>query len=188
MIEGPDFVWLHLPHCRGGVTDAALRTRWGADTRFLFDRVSPANASCHDTIADRQRRDPGFALAGRKLVCNIARLPVWTAERRRWSATVGHLSPVALDHLPPPDAILRRYDTPSVDAWVRAEHLAGDLDAVFGVDPAAADGARAPAPAADAPFTADELEMLYAANPRWSELELRLYGALALPAAYQKVA
>jgi hypothetical protein len=187
VIEGPDFVWLHLPHCGGAATDAVLRSRWGADTRFLFDCVSPANPACHDTVADRQRRDPGFALAGRKIVCNIARLPTWTAARRRWSVSVGQLSPSALDHLPTPDAVLRRYTTPAVEAWLRVEHQARDLDAVFGAD-TTPDDARPRAPEADPPFTTGEIEALYAANPRWSELEHRLYGSLALPAAYQKVA
>jgi hypothetical protein len=183
VIEGPDFVWLHMPRCAGAAADRRLRARWGADTRYLFDRIDQGCPARHDTLADRHVRDPGFALAGRRIVCNIRRLPSWVLANRIAAAPAGVPGR--------PDDVLRRYATPRVDAWIRVEHLSRDLARVFDLpesDPAIARFETAPASAAAALFTAEELQALYAANPRWAGLEASLYGSLLEAGDVQKVA
>jgi hypothetical protein len=196
VIEGPDFVWLHLPRCFGAATDRVLRAHWGADTRFLFDRTDAAYAARHDTLGERHARDPGFMLAGRRVICNIRRLPAWVLASGAKNPS-GAFDPAASGVALRPDDVLRRYAAPRVDSWIRVEHLSRDIARVFGIA-----GPDAPSPrghttaktsaaatsTAALRFTADELATLYAANPRWAELELRLYGALVEAAPVQKVA
>lgn len=207
MIEGPDFVWLHFPQCAGSATERCLRRLWGADTRWLFDRIDHADALRYDTIAERQARDAAFVLAGRRVVSNFRRLPYWLLSRVHAEA---HRAPHRIPSrellargefitrhgaVRRPDDVLRALDTPRVSEWVRAEYLAHDLARVFSL---AEDEVAEHLPAANTQqptyvrdlrfwFTPNELAALYRANPRWADLEASLYGDV-LDGALQLVA
>ncbi len=178
MIEAPDFIWQRFPHAAGTATERFLRSLWGADTRYLFDTAA--------TVGERRARDPGFRPAGRRIVCNIRRLPAWAVRRQQGGRTIAPGEG---------DDMLRSYSSACVHRWVRAEHLAHDLAHAFGFeeDPVQRSLAALALPAAVetsariAP-SHDEMDDLYRANPRWADLERRLYGALATELPVRKVA
>jgi hypothetical protein len=90
------------------------------------------------------------------------------------------------------DEYIAHYDVARIERWVRTEHLAQDFLTHFGaiLGPTIAGAAiRKVRRIVNGTqlnyirdlgfyFTPDELADLYAANPRWAELERRLYGDL----------
>jgi hypothetical protein len=195
VIEGPDFVWLHFPHCASSATERCLRRLWGADTRWLFDPVNHADTIRYDTIAERQARDPNFVLAGRRVVSNFRRLPDWLLSHVHDEAQhAPHHTPTRemlargefitrQGAVRRPDDMLRDLQPARVSAWIRAEHLEQDLARVFNVREAdVAIGLPASEPQSAHIrdprfwFTPNEFANLYRANPRWAELEASLYG------------
>ena len=99
MIYSDDFVWLHFPKCAGTKIESLFRTYYASDKRIFQDvvdaRINPS-ISWHDSIADRERRDPHFILGNRVVICSFRRLPAWLESRYSFEV---QRSP-ELDHRP----------------------------------------------------------------------------------------
>ena len=189
MIEGPDFIWMHFPKCAGSATEAALRQLFSGKLGYRFDRPHPL---WHENIAQREERDPGFTVGGRRIICNFRRLPSWIISRVRYGQSLARSLPTV-----PRDMILsgkffeddgtlntaERYVahySPGVGMWIRAESLVDDFEAAFGVRTAIGRVNETPAEIADVRFdlSVDDVSHLYHACPTWAALERRLYGHL----------
>lgn len=198
MIQGPDFVWLHLPKCAGTALEAALKEIWQDSPGYRFDVQDPHNVIWHDDIVRRRRRDPEFDLGGRRIIANFRRLPSWLLSRVHYEAQRPPHHIVTREMLLRGDLFeqsgaLNRadryalyYNRPPVDCWIRTENLAEDAAKAFGLDPEVLQaklkrknvGALNYIKSLDFWFTKRELADLYAATPHWAELELRIYGSL----------
>jgi hypothetical protein len=198
MIQGPGFIWLHLPKCAGTSLEAALREIWANNPAYRFDVRDPQNVIWHENVARRRKRDPSFELAGRRIIANFRRLPHWLLSRVHYEAQRPPHHVVTREMLLRGDVFeqsgaLNRadqyalnYNMPPVDCWIRTENLVEDAAKAFGLDPAilAAKlqrknvGALNYINSLDFWFTKQELAGLYAAAPHWAELELRIYGSL----------
>lgn len=201
MIVGDKFVWLHFPKCAGHAVDQALKSvlRGRSDVAFdVADRIG-----WHDSLEERQRRDPGLLVADRTVICGFRRLPYWMLSRVHYeasrppylSATRAMLCRGEFFHqngqIGKADDYALHYDA-RVERWIRTEHLAEDFERHFS-DILGSHLARAALRkvarvvngtrlnyirALDYHFTPDELAGLYAANPSWAARERQLYGGL----------
>lgn len=202
MIIGDRWIWLHVPKCAGTATEKILHQAFGADGAVRFDPVGPGlPVIWHEGLGDRAARDADFTPGGRAVYANIRRLPLWLLSRVHFEvqrygrpAVVprevlcsGRFRPVPLG-VPKPlrraDEELARY-VPGVTRWLRTEHLAEDIAAVFKVDvPPRQSAARVNVTTLDYIkdpafwFTDAELAGLYAANPVWAGIERQVYGGL----------
>jgi hypothetical protein len=167
----------------------------------------------HQTLAKRAAEDPGFSPGGRRVIGNIRRLPAWILSRvhfeiarsgpeagvTRKQLVLGKYrtgAPTAAQEKAPnsrlssADQALRGYLAEVTD-WVRTEELAEDLQRVFGWTAAPPRPPEAKANKNRIPYVRDpafwfsrrDLARMYAANPLWAALELRLYGDLLTVAA-----
>jgi hypothetical protein len=151
MIWNQDFVWIHFPKCAGTRTASLFR-------RYIHDRPDihqdiedialDPRASWHDSLAQRERRDPSFVTGTRQVICPIRRLPGWLESRYNFEVARNP----QLDHRPErlltgrflhasgseghADAVLRRYLPPALLAagrvvFLRTEFFADDFRRVF---------------------------------------------------------
>lgn len=84
MIYNDDFVWLHFPKCAGSKIESLFRTYLSGVPGLVQDVVDPQRDAVrvwHDSVADREARDPAFALGNRTVICSIRRLPAWLVSR-----------------------------------------------------------------------------------------------------------
>jgi|SRR5215216_5383597 len=84
MIYSDEFVWLHFPKCAGAKVEKLFRTYYSFDKRIFQDAIYPIadpQATWHDSILDRETRDPRFTLGNRIIICSFRRLPGWLASR-----------------------------------------------------------------------------------------------------------
>lgn len=200
MIIGPDFVWLHVPKCGGTSIERSLRNAFRNrrdvhfDRKHLSEKDARGRVIWHHTIKLRHEHDPAFDPSGKKIVAAIRRLPNWLLSRVHYEANrSAGMAPTReqfvlgefLEHsgvANSPEKMIRRFNRPPVDDWLRVEHLTDDMIRVFGIDPA--DMVRANESKIDYIkdlsfwFTKDELRALYKANPTWAEIEEKAYGGL----------
>ncbi len=84
MIYNEEFVWLHFPKCAGTKVEQLfsryLCKQGGVTLDSTNINVDPL-VTWHDSIAEREDRDPGFKLGDRTVVCSIRRLPSWLISR-----------------------------------------------------------------------------------------------------------
>jgi hypothetical protein len=152
MIYSGDFVWLHFPKCAGTKIENLFRTYYSSDKRIHQDIVKPRIdplATWHDSIASREKRDPGFILGNRTVICSFRRLPPWLESRYSYEV---RRSP-QLDHRPElllegkfleqggrqnhADFYARKYVPESILGsnqlkFIRTEHFEVDFKSVFG--------------------------------------------------------
>jgi hypothetical protein len=84
MIYSDDFVWLHFPKCAGTKIENLFKTYYSSDKRIFQDVVDPRIdplATWHDSISDREQRDPHFVLGDKMVICSFRRLPNWLESR-----------------------------------------------------------------------------------------------------------
>jgi hypothetical protein len=84
MIFSDDFVWLHFPKCAGTKIEHLFRTYYSDDKNFFQDIVDPQidpRITWHDSISDREKRDPKFFLGNRVVICSFRKLPTWLESR-----------------------------------------------------------------------------------------------------------
>lgn len=198
MIVGPGFIWLHFPKCAGTETEAILRRLFGQDPALAFDAVAPGRINWHHAIPERQRAVPGFAVAGRAVICNIRRLPAWLLSRVHSGLVRAPEHGVTREmllrgcfprhdgHILSADDLMRRYTAHPVTHWIRTEHFAADFRTAFAPYlPLPAEIAMPGANRAAIPyirdirfhFTEAEIAGLYRANPVWATMEARIYGS-----------
>jgi len=80
MIWNDEFVWLHVPKCGGSLIETIFKTRYSGRPSIHQDLVDidvDRKFSWHDSIDDRERRDPTFRAGQRTVVVSIRRLPSW---------------------------------------------------------------------------------------------------------------
>ena len=84
MIYSDDFVWLHFPKCAGTKIENLFRTYYSSDKGIFQDTVDPKIdplATWHDTISNREKRNPDFTLGKRIIICSFRRLLTWLESR-----------------------------------------------------------------------------------------------------------
>lgn len=84
MIYSDDFVWVHFPKCAGTKIENLFRAYYSADKGIIQDIVDPKKdptATWHDSISQREKRDPNFILGNRIIICSFRRLPAWLESR-----------------------------------------------------------------------------------------------------------
>jgi hypothetical protein len=203
LITGPTFVWLHFPKTAGHTVDLALRVAARRMRGFVFDRRGDYHPGWHDVVAERSERDPRFDPTGKVVVSAFRRLPYWLLSRIHYEAAKPPFRVATREMVvrgeffesdggvSSADGYARRY-AGDVQRWIRVEHLRSDFERCFAdllparsLDLALAnlDQVRNSSPIGYLPrtefyFTPKELAELYCANPIWSALEKRLYGAL----------
>jgi hypothetical protein len=187
------FAWAHLPKTGGDATGRMLCAIPGL-VRFADP---PDSNDKHMPFFGRERE-----LAGRLLVMNIRRLPMWALSGAHHRANHGEYP----DHLPQPlqaadqmtastdaDDLLRwmtDHGRFRVDRWLRAESLADDLLAFLGelgiegpevrsavlavgrVNEGSYDHQQA------GRFTGEQVRRLYELNPTWAGIERDVYGSV----------
>ncbi len=151
MIYSDDFVWLHFPKCAGSKIENLFRKYYSSDKRIFQDVVDPKldpMATWHDSISDRENRDPNFILGNRIVICSFRRLPAWLESRYsfefRRSPQVNHRPDLLLegrfleyggypnhaDYYPRkylPETVLRSNKI----RFIRTEHFESDFKWVF---------------------------------------------------------
>jgi len=200
MIISPGFVWLHFPKCAGTFTEKLLRKVALHDGTILFDPINPAKVIWHQNVQQRERVT-GLSLSGRDVICNFRRLPHWMISRIQFeNQRSGHV--VLKDRYTlgffldqegiekHADMILERYTEKKVDHWIRVEYLSEDFFKIFSkyfavdyevvesfvktkINTSGWDGDLSKW------FGPEDLEMLYESCPKWTALEMELYGDLA---------
>ena len=99
MIYSDTFVWLHFPKCAGTKVERLFAQYYSDDERITQDVLEvagPPPVPWHDSVAQREARDPKFKLGNRMVICSFRRLPAWLESRYSYE---NHRSP-QLDHSP----------------------------------------------------------------------------------------
>lgn len=200
MIIAPDWIWLHFPKCAGTSTEKTLKTIFKNDREIRFDPQDMNNVIWHHTLEKRQDYDPEFDVSGRRVICNIRRLPHWILSRVHFEVQrIGMAGRVNRQQLVQGQFAQRRpHGKPTIHVaesvalqfskgvthWVRIEHFAEDLAASLNLSVAQVNAALVRENTGqlsyirnlDFWFTQTEIDRMYDANPTWADLERRLYG------------
>src|SRR5687768_15970151 len=89
MIYTKEFVWLHFPKCAGTKVEQLFKKYFYKREGLFQDAIGLANdpsIAWHDSIADREARDPGFSLGTRTVICSFRKLPFWLESRYNFEA------------------------------------------------------------------------------------------------------
>lgn len=89
MIYSDTFVWLHFPKCAGSKVEKIFKKYYADNHEISQDLVGvdwlglkwDFSGSWHDSVQQREARDPKFLLANRVLICPIRRLASWLESR-----------------------------------------------------------------------------------------------------------
>ncbi len=199
MIIGPDFIWLHFPKCAGTRTEQVIRKHFGTDPTLRFDEINPEHVVWHQSVREREEAT-GENLGGRRVVCNIRRLPHWILSRVGYEEMRSDIyTPREMfvrgsfinrwKKVENADAFLSDFTVVPVDAWIRVDFIASDFAAAFspvldltGINLRREFAKRSNETkffADSTPWlTSEELAILYDSCPVWTALEKRLYGEL----------
>lgn len=89
MIYSDRFVWLHFPKCAGNTVETIFRDYLSGAEGITQDTIGiegNPEAIWHDSIAQREERDPGFSLGDRVVICSFRRLLPWLESRYSFEA------------------------------------------------------------------------------------------------------
>ena len=84
MIYSDEFVWLHFPKCAGTKIEKLFMRYYSNDERIYQDKLDRKNdtqATWHDSVALREKRDPNFLLKNRVVICSFRMLLPWLESR-----------------------------------------------------------------------------------------------------------
>jgi len=84
MIYSDAFVWLHFPKCAGTKIERLFEKYFSGDNGIVQDLIGVQNdpsVAWHDSVAQRESRDPRFLLGSRTVICSFRRLPSWLESR-----------------------------------------------------------------------------------------------------------
>jgi hypothetical protein len=84
MIYSKDFVWLHFPKCAGTKIEKIFEKYFSKNTLIHQDPVGiqkDPSIAWHDSISQREKRDPNFSLGRRDIICSFRKLPAWLESR-----------------------------------------------------------------------------------------------------------
>jgi hypothetical protein len=192
MVITEHFAWAHMGKTGGDATAAMFAAVPG----LVEWASSPQSNAKHDPFALHEA-----AIAGRLRVMNIRRLPSWILSVAQHRAAHGAWPDYEPQPMPSVDemaatidadgALRRVSDGPRfpIQWWLRQEFLADDVAALlehFGQLTESARDAIASVPHVGenydhdlaATFSAEQVQRMYAMNPRWAEVESRVYGGL----------
>jgi hypothetical protein len=195
MVIGERFAWGHLPKT-GGEATRAMFSHVPELVRFSDP---PGTLEQHKTFVERRDQ-----VEGKVLALNIRRLPAWILSREqhrsRWGVHPENRpmpmpSPAEMASSTVPDERLGGFMSGGleVDRWLRTEHIVDDfltfVAEFMDMPDELSDRIRAIGRinfnvytrSLDNWFTLEQVEELYSCNPRWREVEERVYGDLALP-------
>jgi hypothetical protein len=193
VVIGEGFAWAHLPKAGGSATTELFR---------LFPELIVFQDVDHNNDKHTLFRERTEQIAGKVLGMNLRRLPFWVLSRAQHVARRGiHPdyepipmdSPRTLSESSFPDTRIALFTDNGrfrIDRWIRMETLGDDFLAFISeftdVSPEREEGVRGLAPVNALEydhdignwFTAEQIRTMYRCNPRWAELEERLYGGL----------
>ena len=195
MVIGERFAWGHLPKT-GGEATRAMFSHVPELVRFSDP---PNTLDQHKTFAERRDQ-----VEGKVLSLNIRRLPAWILSREqhrsRWGVHPENRpmpmpSPDEMASSTVPDERLGAFMAGGleIDRWLRTEHIVDDFLAFVAEFTDMSDelsnrirgigriNFNVYTRSLDEWFTPEQIEKLYAHNPRWREVEESVYGSLALP-------
>ena len=89
MIYNNQFIWLHLSRCAGSKTEILFSEYFSdVENLHLDSTVSKidTDAFWHDSVLERELRDPLFQLGTREIICNFRRLKPWLISRYNFMA------------------------------------------------------------------------------------------------------
>lgn len=89
MIYSQKFVWLHFPKCAGSKIEQLFKTYFSRQEDIfqdVIDTEKDSSFSWHDSVADREARDPAFRLEDRMVICPFRKLPFWLESRYNFEA------------------------------------------------------------------------------------------------------
>lgn len=84
MIYSDEFVWLHFPKCAGTKVEHLFEKYYSANKEVHQDPVGitkDPGIAWHDSIEEREQRNPNFKLGSRTIICPIRHLPGWLESR-----------------------------------------------------------------------------------------------------------
>lgn len=84
MIYSNEFVWIHFPKAAGSKVETLFRKYFASNPSVHQDQVGRRlnpSISWHDSISDREKRDPSFNLGNRRLIVCTRRLSSWLKSR-----------------------------------------------------------------------------------------------------------
>jgi hypothetical protein len=195
MVVSRRFVWAHLPKTGGDATAAMLQK-----VPRLIVLADPANDNAKHLPLDERRG----SIAGKLLVANMRRLSTWAMSMARHRERFGsypHYAPQGVEARASVAAesaaddllelIVGAYE---IDVWLRQEQLEHDvvhfLRRIAGLTAEEEAAVRSVGrvnenrgrpqlrtPAPERYFTPEQLDAVYANNPRWAAIERRVYGA-----------
>jgi hypothetical protein len=152
MICSPHFIWLHFPKTAGTKIEFLFQRYFSHIEEITQDPVGlqfDPTIAWHDSLIQRSRRDPGFAIGKRTIICSFRKLPAWLMSRYNFEIQRNPQLPVnpqillegkfmtgrgAIKHA---DFVLNKYlpheilETREV-LFIRAEHFKEDFQHVFG--------------------------------------------------------
>lgn len=152
MIVSDDFIWLHFPKCAGTRIESIFRKYYSNDKRIHQDPVGlgvDPTIAWHDSIRKRMKKDAGFSVAGRMIICSFRRLPSWLISRYNFevqrSPQLNH-DPCSLfegrfleqnGKIQHADAMIDRYLTELIEEgqmikYLRVEYIREDFLSIFG--------------------------------------------------------
>jgi hypothetical protein len=193
MVVSHKFVWAHLPKTGGDATAAMLQRV----PRLIVLADPPLDNAKHLPLDERRG-----SIAGKLLVANMRRLPSWAMSLARHRERFGRYpdyapqGPAARDGVagePAADDLLElivgHYE---IDVWLRQERLEDDLVRFLREAEGLTDGEEAAIRSVgrvnenrrrrelrritpERYFTPEQIEAIYANNPRWAAIERRVY-------------
>lgn len=198
MIVGPDWIWLHVPKSGGTAAEKILHKTFGSRHDVVFDPVGANHPVIwHHSIGRRIAHDPSFDITGKRIIAGIRRLPDWILSRVHYEANRSNIVPTreqmvegkfleANGYVHHADRMLREFNMPEVDHWIRLEHMAADMSEALRCEiaevPRVNENKIRYVRDISFWFTPAELTRLYESNPIWAGIEERIYGNLALAA------
>jgi hypothetical protein len=152
MIYSNEFVWLHFPKCAGTKIEQLFGKYFSKAPGVFQDTVGitlDPSIAWHDSLAEREARDPGFTRGARTIICSFRRLPSWLESRYNFEAwrspRLPHRPELLLEgrflersgRSSHADDYARRYLPPDVLGsgrvkFLRTEFFAADFRATFG--------------------------------------------------------
>jgi hypothetical protein len=89
MIYSDSFVWLHFPKCAGTKIERLFKKNYSNHSEIVQDLIGfnlfglkwNSSGSWHDSVLQRESRDPKFQLGSRVVICSIRRLPSWLGSQ-----------------------------------------------------------------------------------------------------------
>jgi hypothetical protein len=218
MIYSDSFVWLHFPKCAGTKIERLFKKNYSNHSEIVQDLIGfnlfglkwNSSGSWHDSVLQRESRDPKFQLGSRVVICSIRRLPSWLESRYSFeyrrspklnhrpdrllqgkllerNGFESHADMYAMQYLP--QAILESGKV----RFIRMEHFESDFKSVFGdfldvsliPDSAFMNKTNVSKSCLSLEFRKnfyDNQESLYEKCPYWKRVEEMAYGPLAAQA------